>query len=214
MTKGKLSCSLIFKNLTKPRPFIGNISHEQKFIFTPPPSTGTRTLSSFFRKNYNMQMWDGPVFFKPRVDKWGNVIRASHHFYIPKGQYGDYLIIVSVRNPYSRITSLWKKLLHEIPNYCKVPFPDKVLWMPTRSMLNYLNLEITDYIIHLETINKDVEALPFTPNKIDLPNNFKTPSKESWLNFYYDNPHAQDQVYEALEEEFKQLGYSYEIPFK
>ena len=182
-----------------------NMSREFNFIYIAPPRTATRTIAGFFKENYPMMRQEG----RQRLPSY------SHEFNIPVDLLKSCTIICSIRNPFSRIASLYSH--HSgITKWRGTPFPGQVPNLYSFSLWKFIKpiFEHVDDFIHLETLDEDIRKLPFVQDsKLALPNKFASNHPgQGWKKYYEDNPEAESLVLKLLgTDEFTKLGYSMRV---
>jgi hypothetical protein len=133
-----------------------NASHKVKWIWWAPARCATRSISDIM---YHYE-------FKEHPDQNEIVYHPdgyTHKIGIPVGC-EDYKIVMQVRNPYSRILSLWHlecfKETDEILTITK-PFEEFVIGRVASDYVEAINIRFPDYLIRYENLIKDIVNLPF-----------------------------------------------------
>ena len=179
------------------------ISHTHKFIYFGPPRTGSTSLCSVFKSQF-----DGEYHYRPELDPRPERFmtatgRAQHQICLPT-EWRDYLTILSVRNPYTRFLSLFALFGHR--HGCKTPadYYAKVE-PPVCDELDatYAGCVPTrvDKIIRLETIQEDFNALPFVGPEVIIPHEAES------RDFVTMTPDIRDFVNETYARDFERFEY-------
>lgn len=173
------------------------VCNEHKFIFLRNPKTASRSLSNFFKKYFNV-----------------NEITAFHSTEIPE-LYSDYLVIATVRNPYSRAVSGWqhwiKKQLSGQTSFDFFLDPSTIVtdddgnhhmesWKNQSDVLEKFSHKI---ILQYETLHKDLIALPFI-NEVELPK-IGVQNYNNWKDYY--TLALAEKVYNLFKKDFEMFGY-------
>lgn len=157
---------------------------------------------------------------------------GAHSFFLPKER-SDYMLISNIRNPYSRMVSLFflyslhkKNFDFIFKNWCEYALSDSKF--DNDYQLRY---DITmrragrnfDRFIKVENYDKDLEKLEFIDltkpeiqdvwQNVILKNGYthefkmiQTEERKSWFDFY--DEEIANLVYEKLEEQFNLFGYN------
>lgn len=194
-----------------------NFSDKLKVIWFTPPRTATRS-SQHIQKYLNFN------------------VTGMHGVNIPKGK-KDYFFIHNVRNPYSRLVSIYRlfKQYHKIEkNEFKLWATKKLKEERDSSVVFTYDYQIylskyqfyfpkkPDYIIRFENLESDIRNLWFIKenNSDELEkvlqenivfNNFKTEcgDENNWREQYDDE--LKEYVYHHLKEDFELFNYSKEF---
>ena len=189
-----------------------NYSDELSVIWITPMRTATRTCGEL-QKIYNFDV-------------------SSHHGNnIPKNK-SNYTLIFNIRNPYSRLVSLFRIFLHHTKEY-SVKFEPWVKMVTDKdfksnsSLMGYdffLDKIINgldkkpDYCVRVEFLEQDLKNLPFVRDNIsNLDEYFKTQinyngyenefgDSNNWQSMY--TQELADLIYSRREEEFKLFNYN------
>jgi hypothetical protein len=141
----------------------------------------------------------------------------THRIGIPTGG-EDYAVICTARNPYIRMLSVWKWQCGIKKNRCG-NFPefmrkhhDACGITPISKDLGSLRKTVK-YLIHVESIEEDLRALPWIPGDYVFPkNNYRSDYHGQNPRDLYDDE-TQDHVRKLFVEDFIEFGYdSEEIP--
>lgn len=183
-----------------------NVSEKYKSIWVAPERTGSRKVAEilFF---YDFKCDNKLVF------QFGEY-NFSHNK--PNdNKYDDYLLICNLRNPYSKVVSLFKnfysnscvKSKDTFKNYLVKDLP---LGHMHKMVLNPILSRVPDHVIRLEHMTEDLKKLPFifdvlNEKQVDL---FTQHGKEieEWESFY--DQESKDIVYEYCKDQFIFGGYS------
>lgn len=183
-----------------------NVSEKYRSVWFAPERTGSRKVAEilFF---YDFRCQDKLVF------QFG-----EYHFSHRKprdNEFDDYIQICNLRNPYSRVLSLFKRFYSKEQNKNRHTFKKYLREeLPRGSMLNMvLNpilSRVPDHIIRLEHMSEDLMKLPFihdvlNEKQVQL---FTQHGKEidEWESFY--DQESKDIVYEYCKPHFIFGGYS------
>jgi len=144
-------------------------SHKHRFIYFAPRKTGSTSIHTTLNKHF---------------DDLEQVNMNRHQMILPKSC-RSYVTFMSVRNPYSRFLSLYNffydKPVHAGCHYDSIQKRAELLggdeeWR-YKSMYDELHTSPergcvpmrVDYVVHLETLEKDFNQLPFITDKISMP---------------------------------------------
>lgn len=157
-----------------------NVNHEHKVIWWAPERCGTKATAHIFKElgfefYFNLENYENRILGKYQ----------THSIEIPK-ELSDYKIILSTRNPYDRIFSLFvnftnvgKNILYTKSNFDKIVKKYEVflteLFSPANKLLgkpvlnNYVfkysfNERVPDMIIRMENIIEDLSKIDFVKN--------------------------------------------------
>jgi hypothetical protein len=155
---------------------------------------------------------DTPPGYPGRADGY------THNLGVPYGC-ENYRVMMQVRNPYSRLVSMWRLEClsdHRPIQQATTPFVD---FVETRNSLDLsiaYRLRTPDIIIRQETLSRDLAAVPF----VDLTNTVQRSMFDRFIVFnrytaggifdwrsLYDQRLA-DLVYESNRTAFEDLGYN------
>jgi hypothetical protein len=195
------------------------VSCDHKFVYMNIGKTGSITIGTLLEKEYNAFVWK----------KWDKTAlqpkcAPQHICHLPK-QFSEYLIITSVRNPFTHELS---RYTHGNPNHKKHPITMDGFrqWLKRKWMETYfskLNMSENynppkgcvkykvNHIIRLESIEKDFNSLPFVSEPIKVPHYNKTQNPQDKL-FYTEE--MADLVREKRRVDFELFGYSEELPIE
>ena len=202
-----------------------NASHKVKWIWWAPARCATRSISDLmFYYGFEEQ----PINGRPPQHPGG----YTHNIGIPQGC-EDYKVVMQIRNPYSRILSMWHLECfvetNEILQITK-PFEEFVKNRVAGDYAEAIKIHKPDYIINYESLIKDTFNLPFidvndpTVQKIFsvhiFTNNYRNncsydnsglnrdpraPQYADWRSYY--NQSLADIVYSNNKEQFEAFGY-------
>mgnify|MGYP003340079440 CR=1 FL=1 len=135
-----------------------NVSHKHKVIWLAPEKTATKIISQILS--------DYDFIFEPDNKDFKNVYNDSQFYCsnesIIKKKYKNYKIILSIRNPYDRIVSLF--LTHGISNKIAITKDNKIHLKPYLWDFFYNSTAFeSNKKIFLETLIKKWKFLPTQP---------------------------------------------------
>lgn len=183
-----------------------NVSEKYRSVWFAPERTGSRKVAEilFF---YDFKCQD------KLVSQFGEYYFS--HNKPEDNKFDDYIHICSLRNPYSRVLSLFKNFYSKESNknkdtfkkYLKEDLPHGAM---LKTVLNPILSRVPDHIIRLEHMSEDLMKLPFiydvlNEKQIGL---FTQHGKEieEWESFY--DQESKDIVYEYCKDHFIFGGYS------
>lgn len=184
-----------------------NISEKYKTIWIAPERTGSRKVAeilAFYEfKNDGKRVFD-------HVNKYAH----SHTSYVDE-HYNEYSLIVNLRNPYSRVVSIFKNFY----DAGKIKTPDvfKKYLREDLSKGNTLQVVLNptlrkkpDFIIRLEHMEEDILKIPFICDVLSAKQlNLMTQHGkgiDEWESFY--DQESKDIVYSYCRDQFIYGGYS------
>lgn len=132
------------------------VSHKHRFVYFAPQKTGTTTMASLLFHHFGATDYGSPERNWPR-----------HHVFLPKA-FEDYFTFVSVRNPFDRFISglrFWPEMTVETLTWMN-PITYQIA-RPMCSDEECVPVRI-DSIIRLETLERDVNNLPFVKDHIKV----------------------------------------------
>ena len=160
------------------------------------------------------------------VQKFYNFDIIGSHEFNSYNQRKDYTLILNIRNPYSRLVSIF--------NLWKIHYPDKTIdfnvWIKSalddlHKNINYYQIfldkivnqlpKIPDYYLRTEFLEQDLKNLWFIDNETievikiieyNIKKNNYLSSDTSWQSFY--NQELADFVYSRTQEQFELFGYN------
>lgn len=156
-----------------------NVSHKLKLIWWAPARNATRAVSEVLC-HYN--------FYNYEINEKAD-LRTTYHTHTCKIPTGleNYDILLQVRNPYSRLVSIWHLDCFTTKNgedlYITKPFKEYIEDIHKITNLHYeecLKIKLPKYIIKYESLEKDMLNLPF----LDLTN---ADVKTAWNRFIVNN---------------------------
>jgi hypothetical protein len=181
------------------------ISHTHKFVYFDIPKTGTSTLDAIF-----MEHCDG---IECKV-----VDKTKHSRIAPAGT-EDYMKIISVRHPIDRIVSYyyWLVQVHN-PNLILEKFIDSCIRMSESNASDidefnvyrrfpcwkYIEPFGYDYVIHLETMTRDLHGLSFFPDNVCIPHN-NASKRRPWEDVI--TPRLELKIRRWAGKDFAEFGY-------
>lgn len=172
-------------------------SRKYRFIYFAPRKTGSTSIDDVLRKCF---------------DDLEEVNMNRHEMILPK-DCEHYVTFMSVRNPYSRFLSLYN-FYYGKPSCPTIQEQAKVLGINEewryRSMYDEWHTPPhpwcvpirIDYVVHLETLEKDFNQLPFVTRKMSMPRLTVSSKIESSL-----LPHIAKIVREFYDKDFEFFGY-------
>ena len=193
-----------------------NWSDELKVVWLTPMRTGTRS-SGYLMNEFNFQ------FFKSTNEV------PTHLCEIPEGK-ENYYLICNIRNPYSRMVSLYYMYMDSVNNFNE----SFEKWVRSNFIFReedyniFLSVRLqklkkpVDRFIKMETFEKDILSLPFIQNNLDrLKNVIETKissnvfeneyedkmgkKRKPWKSFY--DQETADVLYSKLKCEFDYFNY-------
>jgi len=186
------------------------ISDKYQFVYIDVPKTGSTTFDQFFSQKK----------FAGKTVPPENPNHKKHCRKIPTHA-GNYTKVISVRNPYRRLQSLYYYHLHRLA--CKATkvsvddFLHKIIkekdeyqnseFTMYLSMSEYLKpFEITtsDYVIKLENAKSDIARLPFVNGPVELPWRNASDVDASFELL----PETIQKINHWAKDDFSQFGYS------
>jgi hypothetical protein len=183
-----------------------NVSEKYRSIWIAPERTGSRKVAEIFFF-YDFKCDDKLVF------QFGDY--HFSHTTNNDNKFDDYLLICNLRNPYSKVLSLFKNFYDKESVKTKETFKRYLLEdLPSGQMkkmvLNPILSRVPDHVIRLEYMREDLMKLPFildvlTEKQVDL---FTQHGKEieEWESFY--DQESKDIVYEYCKDQFIFGNYS------
>ena len=209
------------------------ISHEHKFIFIFPPKTGSTSLVSSLMKHANIRRvieqkeMNSFDFFENEddysIDKWAQFTNnrkrqerkhaslSSYHDYHIK----NYILCMSVRNPYDRILSLFKWNLN-VTGRNHVSFKTWLLQRTKRwankPQVDFLNNGIINTnkinLVRFETLQQDFDVIC---DKIGIPKHkleHKNKTDHKHYTEYYDDE-TRELVAQQYAKDLEFFGYEF-----
>ena len=172
-----------------------NYIHSEKLILWLPMRTGARyTHGAFCQAGFDLST--GVPTHQVGCD----------------GTHKDYDVVLTVRNPYRRVLSMWA--WQNIINKEKLEWDE---WMDKRFHPNFSrfviskelgrDLERVTHLVKLESIYKDIQAIPCFPENFDwAPNYFKSADLEDLdvNNVIY--PWQEKLIWKYFKKDFKNFG--------
>jgi len=161
------------------------ISRRNKVIMLRNCKTGSSSLGRLFKS-----------VFTDHEESMGHEPKISNAF--PKIDKKEYRVILSIRNPYDRLFSMWRSIIHTSDHYLnKHTFPEFVKWVkdnPKKSYLTghhvmpqtnwYFGNNVTD-IIKQENYEDDIRKIDFFDEyEIPFVNSFKDKLDVYYLDYY------------------------------
>lgn len=179
-----------------------NLLHPAKLIYWGPTRTGSRYVFRLLKETYDA---GDPEF------------HCSHTHNIRwDPEFADYKVVCTVRNPYHRVLSAWKWLnevgrggesfyADSFADFVRRIMPHGIL--PITSELGRL-VEKVDYVIHLESCERDLKKIPYFPANLEFPDNTYRSEYRLTPGEYYADPCLVDAVWKTYREDFETFGYA------
>lgn len=201
------------------------LNNEKKWLYIGPPKTGSTAVSYIltdgkYNKNYPVENLN--------VNFEGIEINGQHTPWPPKrlsSKYDDYYVFISVRNPFSRIVSLYnhwkygKNYKDEL--FSKEKTLEEFMCLVLKKKLSnngFFHTTITDWVykydsfIKQEKLNNDLKMLNIHSSDFEIPiinKNQKVESKKHWKKEH--NKRTIKMTIEWAEQDFYNFGYSKDI---
>lgn len=144
------------------------VSHQHKFVYFAPVKTASTSIHKALAD------FDIQIYHTHSKEKW-----ARHQMWFPQELWG-YFTFVSVRNPYDRFLSMYNHFSEDnetIKDYSINNDPRKSsIFDEVFSKSIPINA-----IIRVETLEQDINNLPFVRNKIVIPKENVSYKKENYL---------------------------------
>ena len=135
-----------------------NVSHSARWIWWAPGRCGTRSVCSFLKYyGFSEHPTDMHIAYPGKADGY------THNIGIPPGCDG-YMVAMQVRNPYSRLVSMWRlECMSDLPGTVAptMPFREFATTRLSTDLVTALEVRRPDHLIRLESLAADVAALPF-----------------------------------------------------
>jgi len=151
------------------------VSDKFEFVYIDTPKTGSISFERLFKEKF-----DGYVVYPTN-----NKNLTKHCREIPKHAQ-NYQKIISVRNPYDRLKSLYSyhlqrlssqkdsisidefldKIIKERKEYQKNRF---LMYLSIDDYLSPFSIEASDCVVQLENVTEQINDLPFVKKRIELP---------------------------------------------
>lgn len=173
-----------------------NYIHDQKLVLWLPMRTGARyTHSCFKRAGYELST------------------EVPTHPIRSKREFPDYRAVLTVRNPYRRVLSIWA--WRNIVSKDYISWDD---WMDNSYHPRYSrfciskelgrNVTDVDYLVRLEENQKDIAAIPGFPSDFDWPpNTYQSEELEGLdLNSTF-CPRHEKKIWRYYKKDFNNFGY-------
>jgi len=188
------------------------LSHKHRFLYVGLPRAGSTSLHRFFDR----PQWE----IDPHWAKY------QHAAEVPEGC-ENYLRWTCVRNPYSRLVSLWQFSnvnLELVPHGRAITLPEYLNWISALPddtphcfwswpMTRYLRWVLpVDRVLRLETLAHDIRSLAFVPPDAAVPHVndfFHTHGGKSYGSMTdHVTPEIEAQIWEMFRADFEVFGYS------
>jgi hypothetical protein len=165
------------------------------------------------------------------IVEYFNFSDSNQHKFIDNTEYMDYYLTANVRNPYSRLVSIYnfsietkiidKKVPFEIWVRKKIPIEmDDLYVLPTQmyiSLVKAFKNKMPNYFVRFESLEEDLNNLWFIKENFNdeleyifnnhiRHNSYKSIDPRSWQSFYTDE--LAQFVYDYLKEDFILLNYN------
>jgi hypothetical protein len=160
-----------------------------------------------------------------------NFYDSNNHWFINNLDYLDYYLIANVRNPYSRLVSLYnhaietkqisEKITFELWSKKKIPYEmDDKFVIPTQmyiSLMKAFKNKMPDYFVRFEYLEEDLNNLWLIKENFNdelnsifdtsiRHNSYKSINQRNWQSFYTEE--LAEFVYDYLKEDFTLLNYN------
>lgn len=134
--------------------------------------------------------------------------RMFHDQNYPDQEFEEWPLIAPIRNPFSRLVSLfrWRTLID--PDRTPKKFIKAAADYTRDGQWLHFNGTKVDFLIRMEHMEEDMFNLPFIKKRPKMPNHYASSPPLDWRQFYRDNPSAVEIVLEQVPDDFKKLGYS------
>jgi hypothetical protein len=199
------------------------INNEKKWLYIGPPKTGSTALSYLLtdgKYNKNSHIGDSSINFE------GIVINDQHTPWPPdklSSKYDNYNVFISVRNPFSRIVSLYNHWKHGKNYKHKFISKEKTFEEFVKLVLNknlsndgFFHTTITDWVsrynlfIKQENLQNDLRMLNIHSIDFNVPIiNEKLGSTKHWKEEH--NKKTIEMTIEWAEKDFYNFEYSKDI---
>jgi hypothetical protein len=164
------------------------------------------------------------------IAEYFNFSDSNQHMFINNLEYMDYYLIANVRNPYSRLVSLYnhaieteqinnrvmfdlwvkKKVPHEVDDPSNIPTQMFI------SLMKAFKNKMPDHFVRFESLEEDLKKISFIKENFNDKlkyifdnhihyNGYKSIDPRSWQSFY--NEELAQFVYDYLKEDFILLNY-------
>ena len=195
------------------------VSEVQKLVYLAPPRTASTTvLAQLVSEPFNAQTVSGCEHLL-NVTTW--------HIDLD-----DYTTIISVRHPYTRAISLWRKLcisailppVDRLTIFCRTIFAEG---LPNfEGFLRHPNLQellntywrcswhqervpkFIEHLIHSEKFMIDVENIPKHKGVVFSDKNVGPPMAQAWHSLYEQSPICLELIQKLWLDDFVEFGYS------
>lgn len=195
------------------------ICKERKFVFICVPRTGSQTL----------QEW----FVTELVPPAQQVRGKFHRHRLPRGVDDSWVVVATVRHPLDRLVSLFyrfrshtikswiekrkkrgrmgRKVTYDFPEFVQLVLQDQRRYFSERDRITTVCAFLRKTrrpvlrLLRYETLERDVQALPFVQQRVELNNRYA--SKRKPLREYYRNPELLALALEWARTDCEPYGY-------
>lgn len=178
-----------------------------QLVYLNPPRTATTTIDRQLKAN-GLELWRPPLY--------------SGHQTLWKPEWEDYFVFMSVRSPWTRAISLWRRtveyLQYRNPRQRKALQDGKISfegmlfcdcywdwWSDVAAHRFAEGVPHIDLIVHQETLREDFGKIPRVNWVIDHPYN-QSRDQSAWYEHY--TPECVERVLEVFDRDFENYGYS------
>ena len=201
------------------------VNYEKKWIYIGPPKTGSTTISFLLTDgNYNPNKDSFTLEYKKNF--FGISENGQHTPWPPNkldDKYVNYFVFISVRNPFSRIVSLWKHFCYgknfneeKKTNISLYEFIVLILENKLNNNDGFFKYTITEWVynynayIKQENLENDLKKLNFHNHDFIMP----TINKNKKNNIYWKNFHDKntiDLTIKWAKKDFENFNYAERI---
>lgn len=197
------------------------ISQDRRIVYLAPPRTGSTSISEQLSKEpFNARIVGHETL--PHLTTWHPQIQ-------------DYTAILSVRHPYTRAISLWRKICISavlppvdrltrawrrafatgIPNFEGfLRYPELQESLNTHWRCSWHQERVprpVDFVVHLERFDEDLAKIPKLKD-VKFPRfNAGPPLQQPWYSFYEQNPTCLQLVQRLWADDFDEYGYTRDL---
>jgi len=190
------------------------ISNVHRYCFLALQKTASRSMSEFLIRDYEGECVDVCDGVTVREKEKKKFLFAHHSTTVP-AECRDYLIFTVVRNPYTRMASVWSEnRRHFRGAFFRSPFyrfmeicmnHNELLPVESQSKRIGMCSENVGRILFFEDLIDGVKSLPFVREPVDFPHLFKRERKPA--RDLFKNPRHVQWVRETFSDDFERFGY-------